>query len=156
MKRIHRIWRDRILLEPEWEHAKIRQFCKAIYGLSVHDEAGGFRTALDQTEAGELCDLFNEKYPGRFDGPRVTEEQAQIGRHWLATTGVRYGLNRDVNYSEIGYFLFTGPKTVSMGPGRPYVTPAYVAVWPGSGQLLEYWATPWQSVSDFVYSWEHL
>lgn len=151
-KRIVRIWRDRIDNDEVWEHAKIRQWCKAIYALSVHDMAGGFRTALDQTEAAELCDRFNAKYPGRNDGPLVTEQQAAIGRHWLETKGVRFGLQRDGGYNSISHFRFVDVQTLDVNNYRAVTTPVYVAFWP-DGRVLRYWATPWQDQSDFDYSW---
>lgn len=151
-KRIVRIWRERIDNEPVWEHAKIRQFCKAIWAFSVHDMPGGFRTALDQHEAAELCDRFNAKYPGRDDGPLVTEAQAKIGRHWLANTGVRLGADRSVDYEAITHFRFVDVQTASITHWRADVTPVYVAFWP-DGRTLRYWATPWQDHSDFECAW---
>lgn len=154
--RIFKLWRDRVLNDEEWEHGKIRQWCKAVYNLATNGTAGGFTTILTPEEASELVDMFEAKYPGQFDGPRVTEEQAALGRQWLATTGKRFGLENDHKPADITHFTFVDGHEVDYAThSRPaYITPVYVAFWP-DGTVLRYWATPWQDHADMEWRWGH-
>lgn len=141
--RIFRLWQAR-LDAPVWKHSIIRQWCKAVHNLAYNGTAAGFRTNLTLDEASDLYDQFQTRYPGPYDGPRVTEQQTELGRHWLATTGRRYGLDlADHPAAEITHFTFVGGETIDYATNyRPaYVTPVYVAFWP-DGTTLRYWATP--------------
>lgn len=152
--RIFKLWRDRILNDDEWEHGKIRQWCKAVHNLAANGERSGFPTNLTEDEAEALHEIFSERYDGDLAGPRVTEAQAELGRHWLATTGKRYGLEQaDHPPADITHFTFVGGKTLE-GGYRSYVTPVYVAWWP-DGTWLRYWATPWQDHADMEWTWGH-
>jgi hypothetical protein len=144
-----KLWRDRVLHDEVWEHAKIRQWCKAIHQLNWAGVASGHASSVTPDEAGELVTMFEQRWPGRLDGPRVTEEQAEIGRNWLATKGIRMGLPRDRDYRSITHFTFVGGKVFD-GGYRPYTTPVYVGFFP-DGTALRYWATPWQDRSDFAF-----
>lgn len=151
--RIFKVWRDRVLHDDVWEHGKIRQWCQAVHNLSQNGQAAGHTTSLDEFEAAELCQMLDDKYPGEFDGPRVTEAQAAIGRHWLATKGRKFGCVNDHDPAEITYFTFVGGRTIQPGY-RAYVTPVYVAWW-ADGTVLRYWATPWQDHADMEWMWGH-
>lgn len=155
--RIFKLWRDRVLNDDEWEHGKIRQWCKAVVNLRENGSAAGFKTNLDEFEAAELVLMFDDKYPGECDGPRVTEDQAALGRHWLATTGKRYGLEQDDHPpADITHFTFVGAREVQHATNHQpaYMTPIYVAWWP-DGTWLRYWATPWQDHADMEWRWGH-
>lgn len=165
--RIFKLWRDRVLNDDVWEHGKIRQWCKAVHNLAYNGEKSGFATALTEQEAELLVDLWRDQY-GEYgvedgtdnasaSGPRVTEAQAELGRHWLATTGKRHGLAiEDRKPADITHFTFVGGRTIDQGTNwRPaYVTPIYVAWWP-DGTWLRYWATPWQDHADMEWRWGH-
>lgn len=145
-----RLWRDRVANDDVWERAKIRQWCKAIHQLAATGDASGHRSSVTEDEAVQLVEMFEAKYPDRFDGPLVTEQQAEIGREWLATKGVRYGLRRDIDWRTITHFRFVGVYTYDSGY-RPYSTPIYVGFLP-DGTAIKYHATPWQTFSDFEFS----
>jgi hypothetical protein len=153
--RIFKVWRDRVLNDDVWEHGKIRQWCKAVHNLTFNGERSGFATNLTEPEAEQLVALWTDQYGdyGELSGPRVTDEQAALGRHWLATTGRRYGLENDHKPTDITHFTFVGGRTLEGGRWA-YVTPIYVAWWP-DGTWLRYWATPWQDHADMEWMWGH-
>lgn len=150
MTRIFNLWRDRVENDPVWEHGKIRQWCKAVHNLAHNGEASGFRTALTESEAERLVDMFRVKYPGEFNGPLVTEDQAEIGRNWLATKGIRFGLRRDIDWRTITHFRFVDAYTYE-GGYRCYVTPVYAGFLP-NGDVIRYHAVPWQTFEDFQFT----
>lgn len=147
--RIFKVWKNRIERDDVWEHGKIRQWSQSVYSLAEYGVASGHATALHEDEAEDLVRLFHEKYPDRFDGPLVTESQAEIGRNWLATKGVRFGLRRDVDWRSITHFRFVGVYGYE-GGYRPYCTPVYAGFLP-NGDAIRYHATPWQTFSDFEF-----
>lgn len=146
-----RLWRDRVQNDDVWEHAKIRQWCKAIHSLAATGYASGHASSVTEDEAEALLELFSERWDGDFAGPLVTEEQAEIGRNWLATKGVRFGLRKDIDWRTITHFRFVGTKIYDDGPGRPYATPVYAGFLP-NGDVLRYHAVPWQTFDDFQFT----
>lgn len=148
--RAYRLWLGRVLHDDVWEHGKIRQWCKAIYNLAENGEQGGFRTNLTETEAQQLVAEFQSRWPDRFDGPLVNEDQAEIGRNWLATKGVKFGLRKDIDWRTITHFRFVDVYTYD-GGYRCYCTPVYAGFLP-NGDVIRYHATPWQTFSDFSFS----
>lgn len=145
-----RLWRDRVLHDDVWEHAKIRQWCKAIYQLAYYGDAAGHRSSVTEDEANQLVNMFEARYEDRFAGPLITHEQAEIGRNWLATKGVRFGLRRDIDWRTITHFRFVDVYTYE-GSYRPYSTPVYAGFLP-NGDVIRYHAVPWQTFEDFQFT----
>jgi hypothetical protein len=155
--RAFKAWRDRVLHDDVWEHGKIRQWCMAVHCLHMTGQASGHATSLDAGEASDLVVLFWERWGE--GGPRVTKDQAAIGRNWLASKGRRFGVFSDPepiasghDPAEITHFTFIGGKLLADNGHRPYSTPIYVAHW-ADGVRLRYWATPWQDGSDMSWTW---
>lgn len=150
MTRIYKVWVDRIDNDQRWGYGIIRQWVNAVYPLGAYGHAGGHRTNLDGDEALDLLERFAGRVRLIDGGPMVTPGQAEIGRNWLASKGVRFGLPRDVDYHAISHFRLEGVATVSETRWRVQCAPEYRAFWL-DGRELAYHATPWQAGSDFHY-----
>ena len=131
---IFRTWQDR-LNTGELTKGQINQFVSGIYAKACGD-IGGKTSNLTQEEA-EILVTRVEQNP-----VRVTEQQAQQGRVWLARYWKRLGLP-ELDYASITHFTFDGAEEHSNGY-RSSFSPIYTAYFP-NGQQLTYHPTPWQA-----------
>lgn len=150
MSRIYKVWCDRIDNDERWGYGIIRQWTNAVYPLGEYGHRGGHRTNLTEDEALDLLERFEVRVDRIDGGPLVYPEQAEIGRNWLASKGVRFGLPRDVDYHAISHFRLEGVATVYETRWSVQCAPEYRAFWL-DGRELAYHATPWQAGSDFHY-----
>lgn len=149
MKPLLKKWLDRVEAS-EIERGKILQLQTCIFPRACGYEAAGRKTTLDYDDCDQII-LALRRRVERDGGPRVTEEQAEVGRRWL--TGMQHRLNLpDVDYSQIAFFLLEDFIVHDENAYRALVGPTYTAHFT-DGSILRYSPMPWINGGGCTWRW---
>lgn len=149
MSNIKKKWMDRVCA-PEMSHGLILQMQTCIVPRASGYDRAGRRFSLDQDDCADIVEAFDNRvlWTG---GPKVTDEQAEVGRRWLCSTGHRHGMPK-INYHDIDHFTLVDFVTADKNSFRMIVGAVYHAHWP-DGAVMRYAPMPWVNGGGVEWYW---